>query len=248
MIAEGTDAGVFHEAERKMLEGVIRFADRPVRNIMVPRTAIVWLPAGEALERVLERIEESGHSRYPLAGEAPEEILGIVQVKDVLALVHRGGSDLREVARPPLYVSESMPALRLIEMFRSEAAQMALVVDEYGALEGLVTPTDILISIAGELPQVGSDGDPAMALRPDGSWLVDGSIGIDRAAEVLGLAAPPRGDYVTVAGLVLAAMGHIPREGDSVDALGWRFEVVDMDGRRIDKLIARPLAGGVREE
>lgn len=247
MIAEGTDAGVFHEAERKMLEGVIRFADRPVRSIMEPRPEIVWLPADEPLERVLDRIAASGHSRFPLVGEGLEDVIGIVQVKDILALVRRGGTDLREVARPPLYVSDGMPALRLIETFRAEAAQMALVVDEYGALEGLVTPTDILTSIAGELPQEGAADTPDIVMRTDGSWLVDGSLGIDRAAEVLGFATPPQGDYVTVAGLVLDALGHLPEEGECADACGWRFEVADMDGRRIDKLIARPLPGRARE-
>ncbi len=241
MIAEGTDAGVFHQAERQMLEGVIRFADRPVRNIMRPRPDIVWLPVDEPMDRVLDIIAESGHSRFPLAGDGLDEIVGVVQVKDVLALVHRGGSDLNEIARPPLYVSETMPALRLLDTFRASGAHVALVVDEYGALEGLVSPTDILTSIAGALPQEGSAGEPDMVLREDGTWLMDGGLGIDRAADALGLRGPFPGDYVTVAGLVLDALGHIPEEGESVNAFGWRFEVVDMDGRRIDKLIAQPV-------
>jgi putative hemolysin len=244
MIAEGTDAGVFHEAERKMLEGVIRFADRPVRNIMEPRTNIVWLSADDPLEDVLEEIAASGHSRFPLCAGELDDILGVVQVKDVLEMVRQGGSDLRAVAREPLYVSEGIPALRLLELFRSSGVHMALVLDEYGALEGLATPTDILTSIAGELPEAGAPDEPGATRREDGSWLMDGSLGIDQAAEILGLRDVPPGDYATLAGLVLRAMGRIPAPGDCADAHGWRFEVVDMDGRRIDKLLVRPSVRG----
>jgi putative hemolysin len=241
LIAEGTDAGVFHEAERKMLEGVIRFADRPVRAIMEPRTAIVWLSADDPLEEVLDEIAASGHSRFPLADGSLDDIVGIVQVKDVLELVRRGGGDLREVARQPLYVGEGTPALRLLELFRSSGLHMALVVDEYGALEGLCTPTDILTSIAGELPEEGAEAEPGAVKREDGSWLMDGSLPIDRAADILGL-KPAGDDYATLAGLVLREMGHIPEPGECVEAHGWRFEVVDMDGRRIDKLLVGPAA------
>jgi magnesium and cobalt exporter, CNNM family len=242
LIAEGTDAGVFHEAERKMLEGVIRFADRPVRAIMEPRTAIVWLSADDPLEAVLDEIAASGHSRFPLAAGDLDEIIGIVQVKDVLELLRRGGGDLREVARPPLYVGEGTPALRLLELFRSSGLHMALVVDEYGALEGLATPTDILTSIAGELPEEGAEAEPGAVMREDGSWLMDGSLPIDRASDILGLKGPATDEYATLAGLVLREMGRIPEAGECVDAHGWRFEVVDMDGRRIDKLLVRPSA------
>jgi putative hemolysin len=244
LIAEGTDAGVFHETERKMLEGVIRFADRPVRTIMEPRTAIIWLSAEDPLEEVLEEIAASGHSRFPLCSGDLDEILGVVQVKDVLEMVWRGDRDLRAVARQPLYVSEGIPALRLLELFRSSGVHMALVLDEYGALEGLVTPTDILTSIAGELPEAGAPDEPGATLREDGSWLMDGGLAIDRAAEVLGLKDVPPGDFATLAGLVLRAMGRIPGPGDCVDAHGWRFEVVDMDGRRIDKLLVQPAVAG----
>jgi putative hemolysin len=206
---------------------------------MEPRTAIVWLSADDALEEVLDEIAASGHSRFPLAGRDLDDIIGIVQVKDVLELVRQGGGDLRAVARQPLYVGEGIPALRLLELFRSSGLHMALVVDEYGALEGLVTPTDILTSIAGELPEEGAEGEPAAVLREDGSWLMDGSLPIDQAFEILGLRAPVPGDYATLAGLVLREMGHIPEAGECVEALGWRFEVVDMDGRRIDKLLVR---------
>ena len=191
MIAEGTDAGVFHQAERDMLEGVIRFADRPVRTIMVPRPEMTWLCADDPLEKTLDIIAASGHSRFPLCAADLDDILGIVLAKDVLELLRRDGRDLRSVAREPLYVSEGIPALKLLELFRSSGLHMALVVDEYGALEGLATPTDILTSIAGELPEFGAGDEPGAVMREDGSWLIDGSLAVDRAAAVLDIKNPP---------------------------------------------------------
>jgi putative hemolysin len=138
-------------------------------------------------------------------------------------------------------VSESIPSLKLLDLFRTSGLHMALVVDEYGALEGLVTPTDILTSIAGELPEAGEPPEPGYMQREDGSWLMDGSLDVDRAADVLGLKARPSADIATLAGLVLAEMGRIPEEGECVNLQGWRFEVIDMDGRRIDKLLVRPI-------
>ena len=143
------------------------------------------------------------------------------------------------MVRDPLYVSEGIPALKLLELFRDFGLHMALVVDEYGALEGLATPTDILTSIAGELPEFGAEEEPGAVRREDGSWLMDGSLSVDRAADILGLKTTPAGDFATLAGLVLTEMGRIPEAGECVDAHGWRFEVVDMDGRRIDKLLVR---------
>jgi putative hemolysin len=239
MIAEGTSVGVFHESERRMLEGVIRFADRPVRAIMVPRHQVVWLSVEDPIEAVLDEIVESAHSRFPLCIGDLEEVVGVVHAKDVVALWRRGGRDLREVATEPLYVSESMPSHRLLELFRDARMHLALVIDEYGGLEGMVTPTDVLTSIAGDLPERGDEDAPGAVARPDGSWLVDGALPIGRAAEILGLEDLQAEDYATVAGLVLTELGHIPEVGESVAAHGWRFEVVDLDGRRIDKLLAR---------
>jgi putative hemolysin len=150
-----------------------------------------------------------------------------------------GGSDLAAVAREPLYVSESIPALRMIELFRSSGIHIAMVIDEYGSLEGLVTPTDILTGIAGELPEAGEDEDPSAVQRDDGSWLLDGSMSVEAAARVLGVTAFDGGDYATLAGLVIEELGHLPTPGEHVTIDGWCFEVVDLDGRRIDKLLAR---------
>jgi putative hemolysin len=239
MIAEGTDAGVFHEAERELLEGVIRFADRPLRSIMVPRHAIAWIDAGEPFDETRATVLGAGHSRFPLCTGDIDHVLGFVHVKDILELQFRGGTDLREVVREPLYVSESIPALRMIELFRSSGTHIALVIDEYGSLEGLVTPTDILTGIAGDLPAQGEAGPPGAVQREDGSWLLDGSLAVDAAARALGAEDMGSDDYATLAGMIIEELGHLPTPGEYVTLHGWCFEVVDLDGRRIDKVLAR---------
>jgi putative hemolysin len=205
---------------------------------MEPRTEIEWISADAPLQEVLDRIVASGHSRFPLCGRDLDDIIGVVQVKDVLELVRKGETDLRSVAGEPLFVGEGVPALRLLELFRTSGLHLALVVDEYGTIDGLATPTDILTSIAGELPELGGEDEPTATERDDGSWLMDGSLPIDRATDILGLRPPPYGDYATLAGLILEEMGRIPEPGEWVETRGWRFEVMDMDGRRIDKLLA----------
>lgn len=242
MIAEGTSVGVFHSAERQLLEGVLRFADRPIRAIMVPRHEMVWVSTEEAVEDVVDAMVESGHSRFPLCVGTPEEVVGIVHVKDVLRLIRRGGRELREIATEPLFVSESILSLRLTDLFRTARTHMALVVDEYGAIEGLVTPVDVLTSIAGALPEQGDEPPPGAVQREDGSWLMDGGLALDEAAAVLEIKLLGAEDYSTLAGLVLSRLGHIPEPGECFNLQGWRFEVVDLDGRRIDKLLVHRLA------
>ncbi|MFO1106537.1 MAG: hemolysin family protein [Amaricoccus sp.] len=238
MIAEGTDAGVFEETERDLIAGVLRFADRPVRVIMVPRRELAWLSVEDPIDKVLDDIRRHGHSRYPLCGgEGIDEVLGVVHVRDVLELYRGGGSDLRSVSKQPIYVSAEMPSLNLIEQFRATPVHMAVVVDEYGDLEGAVTPTDILISIAKDVPDTGIDESPAAVQRADGSWLVDAGMAVDEVADLLGVARFGGHGYATLAGFVLEQLHRIPTAGDAFTAYGWRFEVVDMDQRRIDKLL-----------
>ena len=239
MIAEGTDAGVFHEAERELLEGVIRFADRPVRSIMVPRHAMVWIDVNDPLDEAVAEMIASGHSRFPLCEGSIDEVIGFVHVKDILEMQRTGAADLRKLAREPLYVSESIPALRMIELFRNSGIHMAMVVDEYGSLEGLVMPTDILTGIAGDLPDQGDAEAPGAVEREDGSWLLDGSLPVEAAGRVLGVEDMRPDDYATLAGMIIEELGHIPTPGEHVTLHGWCFEVVDLDGRRIDKVLAR---------
>jgi putative hemolysin len=240
MIAEGTESGVFHEAERELLEGVIRFADRPLRGVMVPRHEIAWIDVNDPPATILEEVLASGHSRFPLCDGDVDEVIGFLHVKDILQLETQGGGDLRAATREPLYVGETIQALRMIELFRSSGIHLAIVVDEYGSLEGLVTPTDILTGIAGDLPDQGEATAASSAVqREDGSWLLDGSLSVDGAARVLGVDGMSSDDYATLAGMIIEELGHLPNPGEYVTLHGWCFEVVDLDGRRIDKVLAR---------
>jgi putative hemolysin len=243
MIAEGAETGVFAQAERRMLERVLRFADQPARAIMAPRPDVVMLAADAPLAQAVETIRRARHSRYPLYGDGLDDVLGVVHVKDVLSLLQSGEGDLRSIVRSALFVSPNLPALELVERFRESQVHMAIVVDEYGDLEGVVTPLDVLSAIAGRLPESAEDAAPSAIQREDGSWLLDGDINLGEAAAVLGLDALPAAGYATLAGLALDRLGEIPEPGAVFEAEGWRFEVVDLDGRRIDKLLASRAAG-----
>lgn len=243
MIAEGTRAGVFHAAERDMIDGVLRLADRSVRHVMTPRFEVVWIDLDDSPEAIQKEIAESGHSRFPAGRRGLEEFDGIVHTKDLLDQFARtGGFDVGASLRPPLVVHEGMPVLKLLEMFRGNPIHMAVVVDEYGEVEGIVTPTDILVAIAGDLPENVADlEEDAAVRREDGSWLMDGMIGIDEAERTLGRKGM-RGeeDFETLAGFVLARFGQIPQTGDHFKWDGLCFEIVDMDGRRIDRVLVSP--------
>lgn len=243
MIAEGTQSGVFEEKEREMLEGVLRIADRSVRSIMIPRPDTVWLSISDSQNEILDEIHASGHSRFPVMGTDAEDILGVVQAKDLLEQQRRDGAiDLEKAVREPLFVNETMPVLKLLDRFRSQNLHMAIVLDEYGSFEGIVTPTDILVAIAGSLPE-GQDDDYSAVKRPDGSWLLDAGMPIDDVERALDwLRLPKERDYETLAGFVLEQFGHIPEVGESFKWGDWSFEVIDLDGRRIDKILAARIA------
>jgi putative hemolysin len=239
MIAEGTRTGVFHSAERDMIDGVLRLADRSVRSVMTPRVEIVWLDLDDPPDAIRREIAESGHSRFPVGRDGLEDLRGIVHTKDLLDQSRRpGGFDIAAVLREPLVVHEGTPVLRLLEMFRENPVHMAVVVDEYGVIEGIVTPTDILTAIAGDLPEDTGEAEESAVRREDGSWLMDGMISIHEAERLLAR-KDMRGDedFETLAGFVLARLGHIPQTGDYFDWDGMRFEVVDMDGRRVDRIL-----------
>lgn len=243
LIAEGTDAGVFEPQEKRMIEGVLKLADRPARSIMVPRPDVTWLDLRDPAEIVLKDILESGHSRFPVNAGDRDEIIGIVHAKDLLDQQTRQGRiDLKAALRAPLFVTETMPVLKLLESFKSSTVHMAIVLDEHGGFEGIVTPTDILIAVAGDLPEDEEDRAPYAVQREDGSWLLDGRMPVDEAEKLLGASGMDESaDYTTLAGFVLHRMGHLPEAGESFTWRDWRFEVVDMDGRRIDKLLAARL-------
>jgi putative hemolysin len=240
MIAEGTQTGVFHVAERELIEGVLRVADRSVRSVMTPRVEVDWVDLDDPPETIRDEIADSGHSRYPAGRKGLDEIEGIVHTKHLLDQMARSGRfDVVGSLRQPLVVHEATPVLRLLEMFRENPVHMAVVVDEYGVLEGIVTPTDILTAIAGELPEDATDLQEESAVqRGDGSWLMDGMLGIHEAERLLER-KDMRGeeDFETLAGFVLSHLGHIPLTGEHFEWDGLRFEIVDMDGRRIDRVL-----------
>ncbi|KQT69767.1 MULTISPECIES: hemolysin family protein [unclassified Aureimonas] len=249
MIAEGTQSGVFEQKEREMLEGVLRIADRTVRSIMVPRPDAAWISSTDTPEDILDEVNSSGHSRLPVIGVENDDIVGVVQAKDLLQQMRRTGTiDLTLALREPLFVNETMPILKLLERFRSSHLHMAIVLDEYGSFEGLVTPTDILVAIAGSMPE-GLEDEYSAVQRNDGSWLLDAGMPIDDVERVVEkLRMPKERDYETLAGFMLERFGHIPEVGESVEYEGWTFEVMDLDGRRIDKVMATAPLPSVDED
>jgi putative hemolysin len=242
LIAEGASTGVFHPAEQELIEGVLKIGDRSVRSIMVPRPAVVWLDVEDKPEDIYATIAETGHSRYPVARGDIEDVIGVAHTKDLLEQQRKRGTiDVAAAAREPPYVVDRMPVLRLLERFRSSAVHMAIVVDEHGSFEGIVTPTDILTAIAGDLPESEEAIEPLAVQRDDGSWLLDGLMPVDDAERTLGLEGMgEEGDFNTIAGFVLNRLEHLPEAGEHFDWRDFRFEVVDLDGRRIDKVLVIP--------
>ncbi len=246
LIAEGTKAGVFAPAEQDMLEGVLRVADRTVRSIMTPRPDVVWLDLADSVETLYNTIAESGHSRFPVARDDVDNVIGIVHSKDLLEQVREDGTiDVKGAARDPIYIHEGTPVLKLLEQFRASAVHVAMVLDEHGTVQGMVTPTDILVAIAGDLPEREGEEAPSAVQREDGSWLLDGQMPIhevERALSLRDLSASEE-EYTTLAGFILSQLEHIPVPGEAFGWKDWRFEVVDLDGRRVDKVLATQQIG-----
>jgi putative hemolysin len=242
LIDEGTRAGIFVPQEREMIAAVLRLADRPVRVIMTPRPDVVWLDERADAEAMRKTLQQSRFSRFPVCQGSIDRALGIVHSKDLLQAALNG--ERIEPSRymvPPLFVHDRTPALKLPDLFRRERLHMAIVVDEFGATEGVATPIDILESVAGDLPERGEEVELSLIQRDDGSWLVDGAMPVDEFEDRVGL----RGlleerDFHTMAGFVLQHLGHLPTVGECFDFNDIHVEVVDMDGRRIDKILIRP--------
>jgi putative hemolysin len=245
LIEQGTRAGMFEEAEQEMVERVFRLGDRRVSAVMTPRTEIVWLDRDASLEEIQHIITESIHSRFLVAQGSLDNVLGVVHAKELLLHFLRGQPlDLAAMLLQPLYVPESMRALEVLELFKQSATHIALVVDEYGGIQGLVTPSDILEAIVGDLPVAGEPLEPLAVQREDGSWLLDGMLPVDEFKELFHLGRLPgedQGVYQTLAGFVIMQLGRIPAVSDHFDWGGLRIEVVDMDGNRVDKVLAQPL-------
>lgn len=241
LIEEGTRSGVFLKTERDLLRNVIRLADMPIELVMTPRSEIVWLDADAPPEVNRSRLAALRYSRLPLARGGLDRAIGIVQSKDLLGHLLAGGEfDLAAVCRPVIRVGLDASPLRLLELFKRSPLHIALVTSAAGEMRGIVTLHDILEAIVGGLPTEAEAPEPRIAQRADGSWLVDGMLSIEELKELLRVARLPdeeTAEYETLAGFVLAQLGHLPRIGERFEWEGWRLEVVDMDGRRIDRVL-----------
>ncbi|SEJ65856.1 putative hemolysin [Sphingomonas sp. OV641] len=239
IVAEASKSGVIEEHERSIISGVVRLADRPVREVMTPRTEVDWLDAGLSDTAIRAKLLATPHSRLPVADGSIDAVIGVVQARDVAAALARGETlDLRQLVRKAPFVVDQIDAMDALDALRRAEVPMALIHDEYGHFEGIVTPANLLAAIAGEFASDADPGDaPNIVERDDGSLLVSGTMAADSLAERLGIDLPEDRDYATVAGLALAVFRHLPAEGESFVEQGWRFEVVDLDGRRIDKLL-----------
>ena len=246
MISEGTLAGIFDPREKEMIDGVLRIADLTVRAVMTPRPDVVWLDVGDAPEVVIPEVIKAGHSRFPICRGDLDEVVGVVHARDLLEAGFFGKSlNLPGLAAEALVVHDRTPVLRLLDLIKQSGQHMAIVVDEYGTVEGICTVTDILEAIAGDLPEGGEPADAdGVVRRADGSWLVEGWLPVEQVEAATGLKGlrAEGSSYHTLAGFVLHQLGHVPVAGETVTVCGIRFEVVDMDGRRIDKVLIAPPA------
>jgi len=244
LVAEGHEQGVIDADEQAMVNRVLRLGDRSAASLMTPRKRVVWLDANAPLAENLEVMRETPYSRYPVYRGSDTEVLGVLELKELVGHMGRGEAfELFADLKPPLFVSESTQAMRLVEIFREEQQTMALVVDEYGDVIGAVTTNDLLDAVIGR-SQVAAEDDEdderLLVQRDDGSWLVDGRLSVGEARELLGTSTLPgedEHDFHTVAGMVVAQFGRLPETGESFVWQGWRIEVVDRDGARIDKLL-----------
>src|SRR2546425_4406644 len=245
MMEQGAEAGVFEEAEHDIVKSIFKLGDRAVSALMKPRREVVWLDLDDPFEETKKKLASSLYSRFPVGQGSLDNTLGIVQTKDLLTRCLAGVRiDLKENLRPPLFVPEGLPALKLLEMFKKSRTHMALVVDEYGGVEGLVTLNDILEDLVGDVASVDMPQERMIVQRPDGSWLIDGKLLIDDLKEALKIPKLPEeesGSYQTLGGLVMLQVGRVPVTGDTFEAAGHRFEVVDMDGKRVDKVLVTRL-------
>ncbi|GAB3727897.1 hemolysin family protein [Luteimonas pelagia] len=241
LLSESHEQGVIDADERNMMHRVMRLGDRDAESLMTPRMRIAWLDAAAPFEENLETMRETPFSRYPVYRGDDSDVLGVLEVKSLLDRLDERAPELFRGLRPAVFVSESTPALKLLEIFREEQQSLALVVDEYGDVTGIVTVNDLLGAVIGRTQTgEGTDADPMVVEREDGSWLVDGALSVEELRELVGggrLPGEDEHDYHTAAGMVIAQLGRIPNAGEFFRWGGWRIEVVDLDGPRIDKLL-----------
>ncbi len=244
LVQQGTEAGVFEESEQNMVEAVFSLGDRSARSLMTPRSQIVWLDVAATDAEVRAKIRESGYSRFPVGADSLDRVAGVVQAKDLLARSFAGETiDLKPLLQEPLFLPRTISVLHALELFKQSGKHIALVVDEYGGIEGLLTHHDILEAIAGEMPFGGKAAEDKAVRRHDGSWLLDGMLAVDEFKEIFHLDSLPgekKDAYQTLGGFLFTQMGRVPAVAERFEWGGLRFEIVDMDGKRIDKVLVMP--------
>jgi len=237
LLDQGRRAGVFEEAEQDMVEGVFSLSDQRVNALMTPRNEIVWLDINDSAEEIRRKVSESPYSRFPVCEDSLDQVVGVIKAKDLLLANLKAGKQLKEIARPPIYIPETAFGSRALETFRESKRELMLVVDEFGVVQGLITLADILEEIVGEF-----EGKPQATQRQDGSWLLDGMLPNDEFKEIFNVRhLPAEEEYETLGGFVLMSLGRIPQPADQFEWSGLRFEVMDMDGRRVDKIMVETL-------
>lgn len=240
VVAEAATAGLLEESERAIISGIVRLADRPTREVMTPRTEVDWLDVDSTPEQIRQALIGMPHSRLPIAEGSVDRLIGVVQARDIVTAAIEGRPlDLRELMRPAPVVPDQLDAMDTLSALRDAEVPMAFVHDEYGHFEGLVTPADLLTALAGHFASDNDlDTEPAFLERDDGSWLLSGSASADILVDQLGMKLPEDRDFATVAGFALSVLRHLPETGERFAFGGWQFEILDMDGRKIDKLLA----------
>jgi putative hemolysin len=242
LIDEGLSAGIFKKAEKDMVEGVFELDELTAGDLMTPRARMIWLSLDDSDEENWRRIAGSGHSHFPVYQETRDNVVGMVSVKSLWANLSLAGRvELRALVTPPLYVPTAMPASKLIEEFKKSGKHIALVVDEFGGLQGLVTLNDVMVAIVGNLPEREQRHEPKAQLRQDGTWLIDAMLDIDEAKSSLAITKELPGEnenrYSTLGGFILHRIGHIPKDGEKILWDRFEFEIIDMDRQRIDKVL-----------
>ncbi|MBL8362317.1 MAG: HlyC/CorC family transporter [Rubrivivax sp.] len=239
-LEEGVDAGVIEQQEHQMVRNVFRLDDRQIGSMMIPRAEIVWLDVASTTEELLARVAEHGRTRYPVCRGSLDDVMGVLSVQSLVGPLARGEAlALERQIEPPVFVPETLSGMELLEHFKRSHADLVFVVDEYGAVQGVITERDVLEAITGEMGTQG-DEDAWAVQREDHSWLMDGLIPVPELKDRLELKELPeedRGRYNTLAGMIMLLLGRLPRTTDRVEWQGWRFEVVDLDGKRVDKVL-----------
>lgn len=245
LMEQGAEAGIFHESEQEIVSNVLRLDLQPVVEIMTPRHEMAFIDLDDEPQEIRARLQVSDYARLVVCRGGMEQVVGIMQAKDLLKKIVDGHApdvpDIEAIVQAPLYVPETVSTIQLMENFRDANTQFALIVDEYGVVQGIVTSSDVMAAIVGDLSAIQADAEKDMIRREDGSWLVDGDVSIEKLSGVLALddELPGSGEnrFYTVGGFLMHALGKIPAPADYVDAHGWRFEVMDMEKNRVDKVL-----------